>query len=170
LKRKGCIWGCFGAFAVLIILTIVFWNTVSVVVRIVEPMVTPMQTRTVSGDSSDRLMAIQTALELYHQSEGHYPDVDGWMEEVERRIRSADLPDEEAKLLLIRPGVENGYGFALNEAFAGQYFEDVPNHETTVLVFESSSTNRDAAGAPETAGLPGGIGVTSSGSVKELRQ
>jgi hypothetical protein len=159
-----------GAIAMLVILTIVFWNTISVVFRIVEPMITPIPARTAPEDSRDRLIAIHTALELYHQSEGHYPSVNGWMEEVERRIRTADLPEEEAKLLLIRPGVENGYGFALNEAFAGQYREDVPNHETTVLVFESSHAARDAAGAPETAGLPGGIGITSSGSIEKLRQ
>src|SRR5436309_1729398 len=56
-----------------------------------------------SGTSIDNLRRMQTALLLYNDSEGQFPDSSGWMDAIGNRLETADLNKGEAKKKLIRP-------------------------------------------------------------------
>jgi hypothetical protein len=95
----------------------------------------------------EHLKAIHTALLLYHDSEGQFPLANGWMDAIENRLATNDLKKGEAEKKLHRPDLtENQYGYAINQAIAGKYKDDVP--ASTPLVFESKSTERNASGIP----------------------
>ena len=119
--------------------------------------------RTYDATSSDaNLQALSTALKLYHESEGQYPPAATWMDAIAPRLILNDLPKKEADKKLVRPDVGAGeYGYAMNDAAAGKYRDDLP--KGTVLLFESAATGRNAHGDPKKDGKAGGRGVTIEG-------
>ncbi|MFZ4508128.1 MAG: hypothetical protein ACOYON_10595 [Fimbriimonas sp.] len=119
------------------------------------------------GDSRASLKALHTALMLYHDSEGAFPPADRWMDAIENRLASNDLDPASAKQKLVRPdlrGTEGQYGYALNVAAAGKYKADA-GKGTTILVFESTNTKKNATGDPKRESLADGLSVTFDGKL-----
>ncbi len=106
--------------------------------------------RTYSGNTSDNLKAIRTALLLYHDSEGQFPVADHWMEAIEQRIRTDDMSGAESAKKLVDPvfaGQPGKYGFAFNDAASGKYKGDLQDPKMP-LVFESQDASKSAHGDP----------------------
>lgn len=124
--------------------------------------------RTYDASSSDaNLKALSTALRLFHDSEGAYPKADKWMDDIAPRLILNDLPKKEAEKKLVRPDVEAGeFGYAINDAAAGKYRDDLK--KGTILLFESVATGRNAHGNPKKDGKPGGRGLTIEGDLVSL--
>ena len=125
-------------------------------------------TRRIEGDTVERLKAIRTALDLYHDSEERYPLALGWTDAAVQRLGADDLAKGEAEKRVVRPGA-GAYGYALNRAAAGKYRDDI-GPKTTILVYETGAETKDAAGDPVKDGLPGGKGVTIAGEILPLDQ
>jgi len=109
----------------------------------------PPPKRKYTAGNETNLKALQTALMLYHESEGQFPQAAGWMDAIEPRIRTFDMELSEAKKKLVRPdlaGKEGEFGYALNDAASGKYKDDVGGK--AILVFESKATARNAHGDP----------------------
>lgn len=143
--------------------------------------------REYTGSTMDNLKAMHTALMIYHDSEGMFPEGDGWMDAIEIYIKTGDMSEEEAEKKLKNPIVvrENpdGYGYAYNDRLSTKYVmpdfepsddpEAVQQPDETVLVFDSSDTSKNASGdpkelAPEPERQGGNLGVSVSGNVVEL--
>jgi hypothetical protein len=119
------------------------------------------------GTSIDNLKAMHTALNLYHDSEGQYPEASGWMDAIKARIKTADLKKGEEEKKLIRPallGKEGQYGYAMNDAASGKYKDDIKDPKTP-LIFESTETGKNAHGDPKTAKRPHGVAIAVDGTI-----
>ncbi|AIE83380.1 hypothetical protein [Fimbriimonas ginsengisoli] len=109
----------------------------------------PEKQRTYTATNEQNLRAIHTALMLYHDSEGQFPQASGWMDAIEPRIRTSDMDASEAKKKLIRPdlaGKPGEFGYEMNDAASGKYKDDAG--AKTPLIFESKPTSRNAHGDP----------------------
>lgn len=139
----------------------------------VQAAVAPHEDKTYDAKSSDEnLKALSTALKLYHDSEGQYPDAAKWMDEIAPRLVLNDLPKKEADKKLVRPdlaGQADAYGYAMNDVAGGQYKDDLK--KGTILIFESSSTVRNAHGNPLDAKdfKAGGRALTIEGDLVSLK-
>jgi len=103
-------------------------------------------TRKYDGDSAANLKAQYTALMLYHESEGQFPRAKGWMDAIQDRLGTNDIPKEDWGKKLIRPdlrGEKDAYGYAMNDAASAQYKRDLKNPKMP-LVFESDDHGRNA--------------------------
>lgn len=123
------------------------------------------------GASLDNLRAQRTALMLYHDSEGQLPLAAGWMDAIGNRLQTRDLKPGEGAKKLIAPdfaGQPGKYGYAMNGACSGKYKDDVASPETTPLVFESTSADRNAHGDPKTLGKPQGQAISLGGQALKL--
>lgn len=117
--------------------------------------VSPQQMREYDGTNTDNLKAIHTALMLYEESEGAFPEGKDWMDAIENRIRASDMTEEEAAKKLRDPRrskAADQYGYALNDMISKQYHSDIKGPETTPLVFLSKDLSRNAHGDPAKAG------------------
>jgi hypothetical protein len=131
--------------------------------------------RKYNGNTVDDLKAIRTALMLYHDSEGQFPDAGHWMEAIEKRIRTDDMPGSEAEKKLIDPvyaGQVGKYGFALNDAASNKYKGDIKDPKTP-LVFESQDPSKDAHGdpsklAPKPPHAGGNLAIAVDGTILHL--
>jgi hypothetical protein len=107
-----------------------------------------------AGSQSENLRAIQTALLLYHDSNDQFPQADGWMDAILPYLQTNDLKAGEAHKKLLNPSVsdlgEHESGYALNDAIAGKYKDDIKTGSKTILVFESKDHKWNAHGSPET--------------------
>jgi hypothetical protein len=141
------------------------WGSGAIQASVLKP-----ERRTYDDKSSDEnLKALSTAIKLYHESEGAYPDSDKWMDEIAPRLILNDLPKKEADKKLVRPdlaGQSDQYGYAMNDAASKKYRDDLP--KGTILLFESSSTVRNAHGDPKKDGKAGGRSVTIEGNLVNL--
>ncbi len=124
-----------------------FWDR-----GILQDYLSPPKKREYHGTNVSNLKAMHTALMMYHDSEGRFPDASAWMDAIERQIRSYDMKDEEAAKKLVhpmflppKPGV---HGYALNDACSGKYIDDIPD-KAIPLVFDSKDTSKNAHGKPE---------------------
>ena len=125
--------------------------------------------RTYSATSIENLQAIRTALMLYHDNEGQFPEASGWMEAIQPMLKTNDLTAEEAGKKLKNPSISDlkpeEYGYAFNTAASAKYKGDLP--ETTILVFESpTDRGRNAKGDPKSA--EGQHGIAIDGNVRTL--
>lgn len=117
------------------------------------------------GTSTENLRRIRTALMLYHDSEGQFPDASGWMNAAIDRLQTADLNKGEGLKKLVRPdllGQDGAYGYAFNDACSRKYKDDVKDPKTP-LVFESTDKAFDAHGDP--AKLRKGLAITIDGTI-----
>ena len=64
-------------------------------------------------------------------------------------------------------GKAGEFGFALNDAVADKYIDDIKDKKT-VLLFQSTDASWNAHGDPATIGRKGGIGMAVDGSVVKL--
>jgi len=129
-----------------------------------------VEQREYQGTSRQNLEAIYVALMLYHDSEGAFPPAETWMDLTKLRLKTRDLSEEESLKKLKNPLLKSDgeWGYALNDAVAGKYKDDIKDPDTTLLVFDSSSTGWNAHGSPEKLSpkpsrLGGNLGVTVSG-------
>lgn len=122
------------------------------------------------GNVAERLKAMKTAADLYHQSEDAFPKAETWTDDLLARLQTQNLKPGEAEKKLKRPDLETSadqYGFAINKAVAGKYKGDIKDPKT-ILIFESKETKKNASGDPKTDGKEGGQGITISGEVVKL--
>lgn len=121
------------------------------------------QTKTeYAGSSEDNLRALQTALLLFHESEGAFPAANSWMDAIEGRLQSASLKSGEAAKKLHQPGMSGDkYGYAFNVAASKKYKDDLGSGKT-ILVFESKDLRRNASGSPQSRS---GLAITLDGTI-----
>jgi len=126
--------------------------------------------RPYDANNEGNLKAMRTALMLFHDSEGRFPSGDKWMDSIENRITASDMTGDEAKKKLVRPDLSSHpgeYGYAMNDKAAGKYKDDAG--PTTILVFESKSTGKNAHGDPVKDGMGAAyIGITVEGKIVRL--
>lgn len=122
------------------------------------------------GTNRDNLNAIRLALVLYHENEDRFPDASGWMDAIEKQIKTNDLTPEEAAKKLHNPNVKSpgpdAYGYAINDAVAGKYRGDIKDQKT-VMVYETDDLARNAHGDPKKA--PRGTGIALDGTILNLK-
>lgn len=132
------------------------------------------QQRTYEASTRKNLLAIYTALSFAHDSDGSYPAAAHWMDEVQKRIKTSDITQEDAEKKLVDPAFEGSpgkFGYALNQDCAGKYKGDLK--PGTILVFMSEDTKRNASGnphtdKPRTLRSGGNFGITIEGQVVPL--
>lgn len=172
MKGKRWIW--FGAVPGLLVLGLAIWlgPTVSAAVR--AGFLDKAEDRVIEeGQTLSSLKTIHQAIIMYSESEGVLPDAAGWMDAAYTRLKTADLPESEAKKQL-KAGkglAEDEYGFAMNDALSGKDpFE--AGLQDDFLIFESSSLEWNAKGSPtgpEASEKEGAVGITLEGSVRPLK-
>jgi hypothetical protein len=127
-----------------------------------------------SATNQDNLRALHTALMRYHESEEKFPPADKWMDAIEPYLYTEDLKKGEEQKKLVHPMFwpPNGrdFGYALNDACAGKYKDDIKDPDNTPLVFDSKDTSRNAHGDPKKlAPAPpregGNLGITVGGKI-----
>lgn len=139
-----------------------FWK-----VGAIQAYLFPEPKKAYKGDNEEHLKALYTALMLYHDSEDKFPEANGWMDAIEPRLWTNDLQRNEGKKKLIRPDLADkpdSFGYAINRAAAGKYKDDVGSKDT-ILIFESKSTSRNAAGDP--AVDREGLAITVAGQIEK---
>lgn len=123
------------------------------------------ETHNYTGTTTENLRRIRTALMLYHDSEGQFPEASRWMDAAQDRLQTADLNKGEGIKKLVRPDLiqsDGGYGYAFNDACSKKYKDDLKDPKT-ILVFESNDTNFDAHGDP--AKIRKGLAITIDGTI-----
>jgi hypothetical protein len=101
--------------------------------------------------TQSNLQAIYKGIMLYHDSEGQFPASTGWMDAIQNRIQSGTMTSEEAAKKLVDPsfaGQLGKYGYAMNDAVSQKYLGDLKD-KSTILVFMSSDTGKNAHGVPK---------------------
>lgn len=122
--------------------------------------------RTYDATSIENLQAIRTALLLYHDNEGQFPESTGWMDAIQPMLKTNDLSHEEAAKKLVNPEITDlkvgEHGYALNAETSAKFRNDLKPE--TILVYESPSLRqRNASGDPTTS--KGSHGITIDGNV-----
>lgn len=129
----------------------------------------PVEREGYAPTTQGNLKAIHTALMLYADSEGQFPEGSGWMDAIENRLQTNKLKAGEGlkKLRSPRFSGDSEYGYALNPACAAKYPGDIREPNKTILVFDTEESKKNASADPS-SGLKGGLGITVSGDVVEL--
>lgn len=174
MKRKGCKIGCGLAAVAFVALAIWagpvvldFYNS-----GILGSQLSGKKMREYQGTSMDNLKALHTALMLYHDSEGQFPESSGWMDAVKDRIKAGDMTQEEADKKFVNPLLDKPgeFGYAMNDACSKMYKDDLKDPSKTPLLFDSSDTKWNAHGTPDQL-LPkpprpgGNLGISVDGNV-----
>lgn len=131
---------------------------------LIQSLLAGSKKRTYNANNEQNLAALRTAMMLYHESEGQFPDSKGWMEAVQNRIKAEDMETKEAQKKLIRPdllGQPGEYGYSMNDAASQKYKDDIP--KSTILLYESKQTVRNAHGDAKTD--RDGYAITVDGKV-----
>lgn len=170
-RRKKWLMGC-GGFILLLVVLFFVTPQGQFIRDLVKSgaLAPPPAQKKYSATSTQNLKALYTAMSLYHDSEGAFPDATGWMDGIENRLNTADLKKGEAEKKLVRPDLlstAGSFGYAMNDAASKKYRDDIPDKKA-VLLFESTPTERNAHGDPKTIGLKGGQGITISGEIVQL--
>lgn len=171
-KGKKRLIGCGVVVAVLAILCVAT-PAGRAVVTLVKTLVQTRDTNeseAFKGDTADRLKAMLTAADLYHQSEDAYPMAKSWMDDLLTRLQTQNLKPGEANKKIKRPefdGDPSKFGFAMNQDLSGKYKGDIAKKDT-ILFFESVKTEKNAVGDPEIDKKPGGQGITLEGKLVSL--
>ena len=164
-RRKGCLIA--GSVIGVLILGIAIWFGPTLMVAFRHGFFDKgPEKHAYSATSEENLKAMYTAMMLYHDSEGQFPQGDGWMDALKDRIRSNDLKKGEAEKKLIRPDLldqPNKYGYALNDAASGKYIDDIKDPDKTPLVYESKQEQKNAHGDPKQD--QSGIAISAKGQI-----
>ena len=106
------------------------------------------------------LMALAEALRRYaRQHGGLLPAAATWQDDIAPILlqMEQDLPwifgGDPAEVLTCPAVPDTKFAYAINEEVAGKNALDLPDHETTVLVYESNLNRPNAAGSPERDGI-----------------
>jgi hypothetical protein len=121
-------------------------------------------------DTEKNLQALFTALKLQHESDGQFPKGSEWMDKVTPRLKTETLKKGAEKEKFVDPaagGKPGEFGFAMNDAVAEKYVDDLKDKKM-VVVFQSTDANWNAHGDPDKIGRKGGIGMALDGSIVRL--
>ena len=116
------------------------------------------------------LKALYTGMMLQHDSDGQFPQGTGWMDQIIKRVRNETLKAGAEKEKFIDPaagGKPGEYGFAMNDAAAGKYKDDIKD-KAMPLIFETTETQWNAHGDPAKIGRKNGIGISVDGKIVRL--
>lgn len=116
---------------------------------IVQEVLSEPEKRAYHATTEGNLRAIYTALKLYNESEGAYPDSRHWMDAIHNRLEVNDMTAAEAQKKLVSPAFAKSpgqYGYAMNDAASMKYAGDLD--PKMPLVFDSSDASRNAHGDP----------------------
>ena len=116
------------------------------------------------------LKALYTGMMLQHDSDGQFPQGTGWMDQIIKRVRNETLKAGAEKEKFIDPaagGRPGEYGFAMNDAAAGKYKDDIKD-KAMPLIFETTETQWNAHGDPAKIGRKNGIGISVDGKIVRL--
>jgi hypothetical protein len=116
---------------------------------IAQEALSPTQMRQYNATTESNLKAIYTALKLYEDSEGQFPDATGWMDAIQNRIVANDMTGAEAQKKLVSPSLAaqaGQFGYAMNAKASGKYHGDLD--PKMPLIFDSNDTARNAHGDP----------------------
>ena len=165
--KKGCKVGC-GFLAALFLGAVIFYGPALYDFFKVfgSDILSDPEKHAYSATSEENLKAIYQAMDIYHESEGQYPDAANWMDAIQTRIKTNDLKRGEEQKKLVRPGFlgqEGKYGYAMNPAASGKYKDDIADHANTPLIFESKVTTKNAHGNPEE--IREGLAITVDGTI-----
>lgn len=135
----------------------------------------PEDARKYNATDAANLKALYTAMELYHESEGQFPQGNGWMDAIKTYASAADLAKGEAEKKFISPvlaGKTGEFGYAMNDAASGKYKGDIKDPKTP-LIFDSSDTKRNAHGDPKKLRPSpprggGNLGIAVDGTILKL--
>jgi hypothetical protein len=123
-------------------------------------------------ETEKNLQVLFTAVKMHHGSEDAYPAADKWMDQIEKRVRTNLLSKDEALKKFVDPAAANGagggFGFAFNEVASAKYVDDLPDKDSTILIFQSTDTRWNAHGDPAKIGREGGIGINAKGEIVPL--
>ena len=127
-----------------------------------------------NASNEKNLLALRTALMLYHESEGQFPDASHWMDAIKSRVKVDNMEATEVAKKFVNPlypATSTVFGYALNDAASNKYKGDLK--PSTVLLFDSSDTSWDAHGDPKklkpaTAAKGGDEGITVEGKIVKL--
>lgn len=167
-RRKGC-WITSGVFAaILVVAGLFFGPTLKDFYKrgLLDFILNPPKKHAYSASSEENLKALYTAMALYHESEGQYPDASGWMDGLKGYLEPNDLQKGEGQKKLIRPdflGQDGKYGYAMNDAASAKYKEDIKAPKDTPLIYESKDTGRNAHGDP--AKQREGLAISMTGEI-----
>ena len=179
LARKKVLRGCLLVFVLVLVGAGVFYGPV---IRdlmsngFLQSLLSGENMRKYSGTSMENLKALSTAMKLYQESEGQFPESAGWMDALEDRVKSHNMTQEEADKKFHDPTLgkkPDVYGYAMNDLLSKMYIGDVKDPSKTPLLFDSKDTSRNAHGSPEKLlpkpARPGGnIGVAADGHALKL--
>lgn len=182
-RRKKVLFGCATAFLIAFGIFWFFWGATivdawnkGIIQDLWDRAIHGDKKRNYAGSNMDNLKAQYTAMMLYHESEGGFPESSGWMDAIQRFLKAGDMTEEEAQKKMIYPGFwgQSGkFGYGMNNAASKKYKDDVPKPNETLLIFDSAKTEKNAHGEPK-AMLPNpprdgrNHGVTIDGTVKKL--
>lgn len=140
------------------------WGNGTIQAALSEP-----EQRKYNADNESNLKALFTAINLYHDSEGQFPQSAGWMDAIKDRLRASDMKPGEEEKKLHDPVVTdpNGFGYAMNDSASGKFNSDLKDKKTP-LIYESTLTVRNAHGDPKNDGRKGGKAVTVDGTITSL--
>ncbi len=161
MRRRGR-WILLSIGVILLVAGLWLWPAIKVILAIGLPDSPKM--RKYEGTNSDNLKAIRTALLLYHENEDRFPEANGWMDAIEKQLKTNDLTLEEAAKKLRSPTTGH-YGYAINDAAAGKYKGDLKDPKT-ILVYESADMKRNSHGNP---GKANGQAIQMDGEVVRLK-
>ncbi len=151
--RKGCKIGCTTLGVIFLGLVLFYGPALCDFAKVFgKDLLTDPEKHAYSATSEENLKAIYQAMEIYHESEGQYPEANAWMDAIQNRLKTNDLKRGEEQKKLIRPdllGQEGKFGYAMNSAASGKYKDDVPDPSTTPLIYESKETGKNAHGDPK---------------------
>src|SRR5262249_22548821 len=100
-------------------------------------------------------------------SEGQFPVSSGWMDAIQNRLGTDVLKKGEGIKKMISPeyvGQDGKFGYAFNDTLSGKYLGDVKD-KTIPLIFESTSTEKNAHGYPAKIRKPGGLAISVEGKI-----
>lgn len=135
----------------------------------IQAVLSEPEQRKYNADNESNLKALYTALNLYHDSEGQFPQAAGWMDAIKGRLRASDMKAGEEEKKFHDPIVTdpNGFGYAMNDAASGKFNGDLKDKKEP-LIYESTLTTRNAHGDPKKDGRKGGKAVSSDGTIVAL--
>lgn len=172
LRRVGI--GCVG---ILIVLAAMFGPTIRDLWKhgFISAYLSQDESRKYDASNSTNLKTLYNAMMEYHESEGQFPKSTNWMDAIKSYGVASDLAKGEADKKFVSPslaGKPGQYGYAMNDIVSGKYKGDIKDPKT-VLLFDSSETERNAHGDPKkllpSPARPGGnLGITVDGTLVKL--
>lgn len=124
--------------------------------------------RTYTADRNENLQSLQTALMLYLDNEGQFPQASGWMAAIQKDLRPSDMQEGEELKKLKNPAVEGGltedeFGYRFNIELSGKGREAIKNPKTIIVEESPDDLTYNANGKIQSK--PGTRGINAEGEI-----